>query len=126
MTCGISQGNLDNAHSQTYGLGILKLGKTIDERWFRHRSPSSTHTVSPRGRYVSTPKMPSEMGSGYSFHFGDILISRLLILQLTQFKLLCSLRFPPLVIYTHAKQFYFHMRGVQAFKKLHFLPKLPI
>lgn len=65
MTCGILQGNLDNAHSQIYGLGILKLGKTIDERWFRHRSPSSTYTVSPRGRYLSTPKMPSETGSGH-------------------------------------------------------------
>lgn len=32
MTCGILQGNLDNAHSQIYGLGILKLGKIIDER----------------------------------------------------------------------------------------------
>lgn len=65
MTYEILQDNLDNAHSQIYGLGILKLGRRIDMRWFRHRSPSSAHTVSPSGYDVTTPKMPSEMGSGH-------------------------------------------------------------
>jgi hypothetical protein len=56
-TYGILQDNLDNAHSQTYGLRNLIFGERIDVRWFRHSVP-------PSGYYATTLKMPPEGGSG--------------------------------------------------------------